>query len=159
MLPVFLCPSTLENKLHSASGLWHGQAFTDYGGIYGVEGEGHDADAASQHLLADRWLGVFLFDEPVTVAQITDGLSRTVGIGERLVRRESTSEWTCGRNVFAQQKDTRMNHESGFGNEIGSPHPGGAVLAFCDSHVALVSDDIEQQVLNAMLTKAGGEVP
>ena len=158
VLPVFLCPSTLEERLHSGQGLWRDQAFTDYGGIYGVEGEGHDSDTdTSKHLLAEPWLGVFLFDEPVTVAQISDGLSHTVGVAERSIRRISTSEWTCGRNVFAQQKDTGLNQQSGYGNEIGSPHPDGAVVAFCDSHVVFVEEGIDQRVLNSLLTKAGGE--
>ena len=43
------------------------------------------------------------------------------------------------------------------GNEIGSPHPGGASLVFCDARVEFVAETIDQAVLNAMLTKAGGE--
>jgi len=159
ILPVFLCPSTVEEGLLSTSGLWKEQAFTDYGGIYGVEGVGHDAlnDGTSRQTLGRRWLGVFLFNEAVTSAQISDGLSNTVSVAERLTRRGYASEWASGRNVFAQEKDTPLNQISGYGNEIGSPHPGGAVLAYCDGHVVFVTNDISQQELNAMLTKAGGE--
>jgi prepilin-type N-terminal cleavage/methylation domain-containing protein len=158
VLPVFLCPSTIEDRLHSEVGLWKNQAFTDYGGIYGVEGEGHDAEEGNfSQVLANKWLGVFLFNESVYASQITDGLSHTVGIAERIDRRASTSEWTSGRNLFAQQKDTPLNQNLGYGNEIGSPHPGGALLAFCDSHVEFASDGIELPALHAMLTKAGGE--
>ena len=158
-LAVFLCPSTVEEDLTSSTGLWREQAFTDYGGIYGVEGEGHDAptDGTSRQVLDQQWLGVFLFNEAVTAAQITDGLSNTVSVAERIHRRGSTSEWACGRNIFAQEKETPINSDSGLGNEIGSPHPGGALLAFCDGHVAFVTDETQQQILNAMITKSGGE--
>jgi len=155
---VFLCPSTVEEQLHSIKGNWRGQAFTDYGGAFGVEGEGTDSlsDGSSQPI-ADRWLGVFLYNVPVTVPQITDGLSHTVNVAERINRRSSTSEWPCGRNIFAQEQSTALNQQSGYGNEIGSPHPGGALLSFCDSHVEFTSEGIELPVLHAVLTKAGGE--
>lgn len=158
-LSVFLCPSTLEQETHSQSGLWRGQAFTDYGGIYGVEGEGRDApDMDSLQTLAQEWLGVFLFESAVMPAQVTDGLSHTVTVAERITRRMSTSEWASGRNIFAQEGTTPVNTASGLGNDIGSPHAGGALLAFCDGHVQFTDDSIEQAVLNSLLTKAGDEI-
>ena len=158
VVDVFLCPSTIEVETLSTSGLWRKRAYTDYGGIYGVEGAGHDAvDVTSRQTLADQWLGTLLYNEPVQIAQITDGLSQTVSVAERKLRRQSTCEWVSGRNIFAQQKETPINALSSFGNEIGSPHPGGALLAFCDGHVVFATDGTEQHLLNAMLTKAGGE--
>jgi prepilin-type processing-associated H-X9-DG protein len=59
--------------------------------------------------------------------------------------------------VFAQEASTPINGPLVQINEIGSPHPGGASLAFCDGHVEFVDETIDQPVLNAMLTKAGGE--
>lgn len=161
VLSIFLCPSTIEEELHSPSGRWKDLAFTDYGGIYGVEGTGHDApfDGTSRQFLARQWLGVFLNNEAVTAAQISDGLSNTVSIAERKSRRGYASEWPSGRNIFAQEKETPINHISGLGNEIGSPHPGGALVAYCDGHVAFIPEELEQQILNAMLTKEGGETP
>lgn len=160
VLPVFLCPDTPNELTISEKGLWRGQAFSDYGGIYGVEGEGRDA-AASEAIqtLADDSLGVFLFESGVEVVQITDGLSRTVGVAERITRRISTSEWPSGRNIFAHDGETPINQSSGLGNDIGSPHAGGALVSFCDGHVEFVADSIEQQVLNSLLTKAGDELP
>jgi len=40
-----------------------------------------------------------------------------------------------------------------------SYHPGGVQLLFCDGHVTFVSDSIRAEVLRAMATRAGGEVP
>ena len=62
ILPVFLCPDTEEASLISTGGLWRGQAFSDYGGIYGVEGMGRSAPPEENiQTLSDEALGVFLF--------------------------------------------------------------------------------------------------
>ncbi|MGI9429915.1 MAG: DUF1559 domain-containing protein [Bythopirellula sp.] len=157
-LSVFLCPSTVEPDLHSRNGLWRGQAFSDYGGIYGVEGAGRDEPDLNAHqTLAPEWLGMFLFESAVSPAHVTDGLSHTVTVAERITRRISTSEWASGRNIFAQEGTTPINTASGLGNDIGSPHPGGALLAFCDGHVEFMGESIEQAILNRLLTKAGDE--
>ncbi len=65
-------------------------------------------------------------------------------------------EWANGLNIFAQEHTTSVNG-IGLSNEIGSPHPGGALVAFSDAHVSFIADSTEQNVLNALLTKAGGE--
>lgn len=158
IIDVFLCPSTVKGAVRQTKGLWLGAAFTDYAGIYGVEGEGHTAtDPNATQWLSDEWLGGMLYEEAVAPRTITDGLSKTAGIAETVLRRQVESEWINGNNVFAQEATTPINKESGLGNEIGSPHPGGASLSFCDGHVEFVAETIEQPVLNAMLTKAGGE--
>lgn len=165
LIDVFLCPSTVEDPrhpfddpLHQTKGLWKGAAFTDYAGIYGVEGEGHNpADTSAKQGLDDHWLGVMLYDEAVAPRAITDGLSKTACIAETVLRRQVESEWINGNNVFAQEASTPINVSSGLGNDIGSPHPGGASLVFCDAHVEFVAETVEQAVLNSMLTKAGGD--
>ena len=160
VLPVFLCPSTVEESLINETGLWRGQAFSDYGGIYGVEGEGRDAAADEPiQTLADAWLGVFLFETPVSPTHISDGLSHTIAIAERITRRQTTSEWANGRNIFAQEGSTPINTVSGLGNDIGSPHAGGALVNYCDGHVDFLAESIDQHVLNRLLTKAGEEIP
>jgi len=158
VISAFLCPSTEADELHSPANAWNGTAFTDYGGIYGVEGVGHDAPSGSKQNLRDESLGVMLFNDPIEPEQITDGLSRTASIAELSFRRLPTeTEWINGRNVFAQEAATPINGPAAFVNEIGSPHPHGALLAFCDGHVVFVPESIDQTALNAMLTKAGGE--
>ena len=158
VLGVFLCPSTPDNTLHSRQGLWSGQAFTDYAGIYGVEGPGRSATSfTASQWLAERWLGTLVYEEPIAYRQIADGLSHTAAVAEILQRRESETEWACGHNVFAQQGETPLNRPSGLGNEMGSPHPGGASLVFCDGHVQFLSNNISQDVLNGLFTRAGEE--
>ena len=170
IISVFLCPSTREDPqrnsnglaLRNPTGLWKGCAFTDYSGIYGVEGPNRGRDPAadaSLQTLRDDSLGVLLYEEPVAPRQVTDGLSKTACIAETVDRREAETEWVNGQNLFAQQEATPINVDVDPGNEIGSPHPGGASLVFGDAHVAFVAESIDQSVLNAMLTKAGGESP
>ena len=157
VVEVFLCPSTLEELRFSSSGLWRGQAFTDYGGLYGVEGPGREAPADARQWLADQWLGVLVYEEAVAAKEITDGLAYTSAVAEMLRRREPECEWTSGHNVFAQEGSSPINGASQLGNEIGSPHPGGALLAFCDGHVEFVGEALPQAALNGLITRAGVE--
>jgi prepilin-type N-terminal cleavage/methylation domain-containing protein/prepilin-type processing-associated H-X9-DG protein len=165
IISVFLCPSTVidqkvsDDPLRQTKGLWKGAAFTDYAGIYGVEGPSRvQTDPSSLQTIVDDSLGVLIFEVAVAPKQIIDGMSRTASIAETVVRRQIESEWISGQNLFAQEETTPINVRRAAGNEIGSPHPAGALVAFCDGHVDFVAETIEQSVLNAMLTKAGGEL-
>lgn len=160
IVPMFLCPSTLIENLRNSTGLWKGMAFTDYGGIYGVEGAGRDnTDPNSIHWLQAKYLGVLLYEEAIHDKEIEDGRSQTALVAELLVRRTTENEWANGNNLFAQEGSTPPNSASGLGNEIGSPHVNGASAVFCDGHAEFLSDEINQWVLDALLTKAGHEMP
>jgi prepilin-type processing-associated H-X9-DG protein len=97
-----------------------------------------------------------IYDEAVLPARIIDGLSNTACVAETAPRRKPELEWINGENIFSQEQSTPINGD-GLNNEIGSPHPGGASVVFCDARVEFLSDSIDQDVLNALLTKAGGE--
>ncbi len=164
VLAIFLCPSTPSELLINPTGSWRGQAFTDYGGLYGVEGVGRDhpdfgnpdaVDPPTQ-TVNDESLGVMLYNEPVPLTQITDGTSHTAVVAEALTRRISTMEWANGHNIFAQEQSIPINADQGI-DEIGSPHPGGALVTFCDGHVAFLGEELDQAALNALLTRCGGE--
>jgi prepilin-type processing-associated H-X9-DG protein len=166
LLPVLICPSTLSDPhlknvadpVRQTTGLWKGAAFTDYAGIYGVEGPSRIRDDASAiQTVHDNSLGVLIYDEPVAPREVIDGLSKTACVAETAVRRQIESEWINGQNIFAQDESTPINVRRAAGNEIGSPHGGGALVAFCDGHVAFVAESIEQNVLNALMTRAGGD--
>ncbi len=157
VLDVLLCPGTESDARHSTANLWRGMAFSDYGGIYGVEGPGRDADPAASQWLEPRSLGVLLYNEPTGTRQIVDGLSHTAAVAELLHRRVVETEWANGHSLFAQEQATAINRDSGLGNEIGSPHPGGALVVFCDGHVAFMPDETPQEILIALLTRAGEE--
>lgn len=159
-LPVFICPSTASDVRVSPTGAWRGMAFTDYGGLYGVEGPGHDAtDHTLLQTLNDESLGVLVYEVAVRPAEIRDGMSNTAAAAELLRRREYEDEWISGQNLFAQEATTPINSGSGLGNDIGSPHPAGAMLVFCDGHVEFMTDSTPQELLNGVITRAGEETP
>lgn len=153
----YLCPSTGDPTIASPQITWRGAAFTDYGGLYGVEGTGNDEpDYFAVQTLLGEFLGVMVNEHPVPYRNVTDGLSKTAAVGEMQIRRDGGQcEWINGLSLFAQEKSTPVGVRSGLGNDIGSPHPGGALAAFCDGRVALLSTDLDQIKLNALLTKAG----
>jgi prepilin-type N-terminal cleavage/methylation domain-containing protein/prepilin-type processing-associated H-X9-DG protein len=130
-LDVFLCPSTLELEVKNAAKPWKNAAFTDYGGIYGVGGNGQDKDDedGNKQNLKIAALGVFL------------------------------CEWVNGNNIFAQDVETHVNDAVKTSVGIGSPHPGGAQVVFCDGHVSFLAEHMDQATLNALLTRSGEELP
>lgn len=150
----FLCPSEASDKFRDTSKSWLDCAYTDYGGVFGVEG----TNSGTGQAIDEANLGVFLYNEAIELSEITDGTSKTIAAAELLNRRISECVWTNGENVFAQEESTPINAASGLGGDIGSPHPGGAIAVYCDGHVGWLNDAIEQPILNGMLTKAGGEV-
>jgi len=158
VLDVFLCPSTVDSEPYSIDPTWRGTAFTDYGGIYGVEGTGHNALPGEAQAIKENSLGVMIYEQSVTPREVTDGLSKTASIAGLVSRRQPDVVWINGNNIVAQNEVTPING-IGLYDEIGSPHPGGAMMTFCDGHVHFVAESVEQAVFLAMLTKAGGETP
>lgn len=154
-VPLFLCPSTESTALNATSGAWRDAAFTDFGGVYGVEGTGNDAPKDAKQFLADPYLGVMLYEEPTRLSQITDGTASTIAIAELIERRASETEWVNGHNVFAQEKSEPINVETTLGNGFGSPHPGGASGLFSDGHVEFLSETTDVTTLASLLTRAG----
>jgi prepilin-type processing-associated H-X9-DG protein len=155
VLPIFQCPSTPFDAGTSTTGLWKGLAFTDYGGVYGVEGAGRsETDGTKRQWLTAASLGVMLYEEATPATAITDGLSHTAIVAELATRRQTGCEWVNGHNVLAHEQSNPING-IGLDDEIGSPHSGGALVVFADAHVQFVSEATVQTELNAMLTKAG----
>lgn len=155
---MFLCPSTTRTRRtgpttgdRNRNGRWDagdGLAYTDYGGMFGV---GH---AVPQPL--PEHAGVMQYERPTAAKQVTDGLSHTALIAECTGRDASyQSEWANGQNIFDQWHTNGINVTQN--NEIWSDHPGMAGMVFCDGHVEFVHESVEQAVLLAMLTRAGGD--
>lgn len=160
ILPELLCPSEPNEILRENSNAWNPWrdcGYTDYGGVYGVEGAGREADMCDAQTLLPGSLGVMLYDQPTSLSAITDGTSHTVAVAEILERRVQEMVWINGHNVFAQEASTPINAR-GLGGEIGSPHPGGALAVYCDGHVAWLADSMDARALISVLTRAEDEV-
>ncbi len=158
VLPLFLCPSTATTTRSgptsgdlNGNGRWdRGEelAWTDYGGLYGVS---HNGPYLPEHE------GVMLYDTRVQFRDVTDGTSQTAVIGECTGRDHySQSEWADGYNLFDQRFDNTINRSQN--NELFSDHPAGVNTAFADGHAQSLHTGIDQNILNALLTKAGREV-
>jgi prepilin-type N-terminal cleavage/methylation domain-containing protein/prepilin-type processing-associated H-X9-DG protein len=128
--------------------------------------------------------GVFFADSRVRVADIRDGTSSTVAIGEALFRTDVHGPDHYG--IVQIVDHWYIGTPEGFDNEISealgstaaainsveiddlfvdekelcfsSYHPGGAQLAFADGHVSLVSETIDRHTWSALGTRAGREI-
>jgi prepilin-type N-terminal cleavage/methylation domain-containing protein/prepilin-type processing-associated H-X9-DG protein len=175
LLNIFRCPSgqpwdrkgpTVGDR--NKNGSWDegdDMAYTDYGGILGVK---HNLDPAAMAEIA--WpnvapyehRGVLVYEDRVSPEDVLDGLSATALVGESTGQSlPFQSEWASGKNIFDQRFDNPVNkinpRDQGTDKELWSDHRGGAYVLFCDGHVMFVLTEIDQTVLNAMLTRAGQE--
>jgi len=166
VIPTLFCPSVADQPVLSDQGQL---ALTDYAGMYGVGGVGRDQHVPdSPHWLNNESLGVMLYEVPTRTAQITDGLAHTVIAVERsratlqIINRGKVYAasygfpWASGHSLLDQNQENRINQTPD--DEIYSHHPEAAGVVFCDGHVQFLNESIEQSVLLAILTRAGGEV-
>ena len=116
--------------------------------------------------------GVFMYKVAHERSKVTDGLSNTMFIGETTDghTRECRNLWTnAGRHLSSlRNTDNPLNTPCGTGVTVdlygystngafSSRHPGGAMFAFGDGHVAFISENINLRSYRAMSTRGGGE--
>lgn len=146
-VPLYVCPSSLTR--------FPGKQ--DYGGIIGTALLPLPAGSGPLDAFGCGTLIITGLQQPspVTMAQITDGLSCTMAGGESVDRTNGPAGlWACGRNCFSQ------NEGSVFIDDVGSLfsfHPAGAHACFCDGHVRVIRDGIAREVLGAICTRNGAE--
>jgi prepilin-type processing-associated H-X9-DG protein len=179
---IFFCPSDpivvgAADELHP----------TNYCGTGGA-GRSPDyvIDTLDNKICGDVYTdGVFYPLSKTASKHITDGLSHTLAIGERIY---FTYTWTAGahwvgsasqrlcihgtKNVrwpinsppttsgyFVADKEAPASLRTLLMNDLyfGSRHPGGAWFAFADGHVQFVADDIAFSVYQDLATRNGGE--
>lgn len=134
----YLCPTSERSA--TINPLFGG---SDYGGIYGER-------ITSANIPAK---GTLLMERALRLADILDGTSRTVVVGEDGLFPDG--QWINGRNVFDQA--FAINAAKGSENEIQSLHPHGAHGLFCDGAVRFLSERLDVRVVAAVCTRAGGE--
>ena len=118
--------------------------------------------------------GVLSSMSSVRIAQITDGTSQTLLLGERIVQPGGpsslafTSAW-CGQVAFAEEYELRSvpyllpdpNHPiNGSLNDplcFGSRHPLGANFVLADGSCVFLNDSIDSKTFTALGTPDGGE--
>jgi prepilin-type N-terminal cleavage/methylation domain-containing protein/prepilin-type processing-associated H-X9-DG protein len=166
-IALFLCPSDRSYRGHEDP---TGQPIhvSSYAGCH------HDVEAPID---ADNH-GVFFLNSRVRLDQVTDGLTHTIFVGEKLCDRFDLG-WMSGtpatlRNTGSPLTNTvdddflaaeppegeaaaRKARELKVGG-FGSNHPGGANFLFGDGAVRMISDGIEPAVFVQLGHRADGEL-
>lgn len=178
LVPVFQCPSEIQtgtfSVVDSAGNPLVEVGRSSYVAMNGILGVSSDAGDNN---------GVFLRNKPLRMADITDGLSNTLFIGERATNMSSVT-WTGAvtQGVVPAQRypdpaDQLANAEAASAlvlahgsrehipndqlvfdaDATSSYHAQGVNFLFGDGSVHSISNNIDGLVYEALLTRAGGE--
>ena len=150
-LAVYLCPSEPRKSLYNhAPGDKFDYADADYGGMYGPRGLVSPTDAN------DPPRGAMIFNRNVSLAEILDGSSQTILVGE--APEAINALWISGHNCFDQSAPINARPPTEYGEELTSQHPGGANALFADGSVHFLKNTLDTRTLSALCTRAGTEV-
>ncbi|HZZ30197.1 MAG TPA: DUF1559 domain-containing protein [Pirellulales bacterium] len=162
ILPIFNCPSCTRyaaDRTGMTTGDMNGNghwdpgdnlAFTDYGGNFGFNGLGKP-----------YMNGVLIYEQPISLADITDGASHTIIVSEDTGRGAAfDGQWANGENIFDESgliNDHSVPEYLWQNNEMWSDHSGGINALFCDGSVHFLGELTQLEVLAALCTRASGE--
>jgi prepilin-type N-terminal cleavage/methylation domain-containing protein len=139
VVPIYICPSADRR-----GGLVGGMGRCDYGGITGERIVSSNSPEK----------GGLIHDRSFAAHQITDGLTKTLLVGECAAGPWPDAQWINGRNLFDQAY--AINWPT-WEDELRSKHPGGAQALLGDGAVRFFVDAADVRVLAAFCTRAGGE--
>jgi hypothetical protein len=135
-------------------------------------------------LCRDKFDGVFGRNRAIKPKELTDGLTKTLCVGERSSHWSRPVIWGVlpnskvidnqkpglyaagpafvlgttfneGFNIESALDDMDHGAIGSFAESYGSQHPGGAFFMFCDASVRFVYDDADREVMNALSTRDG----
>jgi prepilin-type N-terminal cleavage/methylation domain-containing protein/prepilin-type processing-associated H-X9-DG protein len=151
VLTVYLCPSEPRaTSWNRDTGDVFDYADADYGGMYGPRGLSSPVDANNPPR------GPMIFNQNVSLAQILDGSSQTILVGED--QEAIHAMWVDGHNVFDQCCPINARPKFEFGEELTSRHPGGVNVLFGDGSARFLKNSTNPVVLSALCTRALGEI-
>jgi prepilin-type N-terminal cleavage/methylation domain-containing protein/prepilin-type processing-associated H-X9-DG protein len=151
VLTVYLCPSEPRTSFWNRdTGDVFDYADADYGGMYGPRGLAFPSDVNSPPR------GPMIFNQNISLAQILDGSSQTILVGED--PEAIHAQWIDGHNIFDQSAPINARPPLEFGEELTSRHPGGANALFGDGSVHFLKNATNVVPLSALCTRALGEV-
>lgn len=155
-LDVFRCPSDPASSLVTVENCQ--MATGNYAGSSGFRG--------------DSKPGLLYENSKVRFADVTDGTSNTLLLGERanqMLPVPVTSGWFGTFTTLTGYRVNSIPHldvtvfvpinmSLSFPSCFSSFHTGGAHFALCDGSLKFVSDSIDMQIYQAMGSRAGGEI-
>jgi prepilin-type N-terminal cleavage/methylation domain-containing protein/prepilin-type processing-associated H-X9-DG protein len=162
-VPAYICPSHPTLLKNSSPG------YGTFALVHGTNGPTFAIDSFKVKL--DN-TGPFVYKKFKRPAEITDGLSTTMFVGEV---REVTHPFNLNRWLIAgrhgdslRTTDNPLNTKPGKGVTVnlynlkvngafGSHHPGGGQFAFGDGHVSFLSDNVNLTVYRQLSTRSQGE--
>jgi prepilin-type processing-associated H-X9-DG protein len=155
VVAIYLCPSTVRftrARDENTTGDVNGNGRYDPGDFMGAIDYGGMFGWADSPVFAN---GVMIYDQAISLRQITDGSVHTILVAEDSGRGTTMDgEWADGENIF----DSGLPINAQQNNEIWSDHPGGAQVLYCDGSVHFLSEALSLSLLAALCTRAGGEV-
>ncbi len=138
-LAVYRCPSSSYREPGNSGR-------SDYGGIFGQR--------ITTRKNTDN--GVFVYEQPIRMIDILDGLTNTIAVGEDSLG--PAARWINGDNVFEQSGSVNNRSAATIDNELRSDHIDGVMVVFTCSRYQFLSNSTDQLVLASLITRAGGEV-
>jgi prepilin-type N-terminal cleavage/methylation domain-containing protein/prepilin-type processing-associated H-X9-DG protein len=180
----YMCPSDPQKDLvpvrdETNTRTLYEVGTSNYAGMYGL-GEVGEAPG--------RGNGLFFRNSRIGFAEITDGSSQTLAVGERSHNLSyvtwagrspggwlfKTSSFEGGTDQFAADPEESFtmflgpvgledgprtpNHPMAHVEDYWSRHPGGVNFLFADGHVQFIKSSISPHVYQALGTRAGNEV-
>ncbi|MCX7424583.1 MAG: DUF1559 domain-containing protein [Planctomycetia bacterium] len=162
----YLCPSAPEpylikccGALVAKYGVEH-SAETNYSAV-----ATHRASAEAYYARDPNGTGVMYLGSKTKIGDISDGTSMTFLVAECDLEQNDPYDPTSAQHwgkIWASENrvTTAYGINSDLGHEyapVRSHHPGGAQFLFTDGHVTFLAETIDQAVLIALTTRAGGE--
>ncbi|GAB6187301.1 DUF1559 domain-containing protein [Thermopirellula anaerolimosa] len=190
VLPIFLCPSDVNSseklfrveELHESHGHEgegdhdhdhdHGDedeelmemllAKSNYIGVFGVT-DVHDCEGLPEGRQC-RSDGAMYHNSFLSLADITDGLSQTLLVGERTAARGYCT-WTgtmpgdaCVLAAVVGSAILPPNNKEFHAHGFSSQHPGGAQFLLGDGSVHMISETIDTRIYHALATASAGDI-
>lgn len=184
-LSIYICPSRRKAKLYPAGSpasancnasdqLAKGDYASNYGVTDSVNTSGHPgsySDALNdQGFVEQNYNGVILSTSEISTAEVTDGTSNTLLVGEKN-KATNLYQLSCccddnglfcgadpdnGRVTKFRPLQDRIGYVPR--QQFGSPHAGALGFAMCDGSVHRISYSIDEETFQYLGNRADGEV-
>ena len=179
-LAVFLCPSDPYSSQTFVVRDDSSTPIERYAAASYAANWGPSTDSVNLDDTPRRSKGVFFRNSDIRVRDIRDGLSNTLALGERTngpipggagdgghavfetawsaAVREITDYPDDHGHMVLFETQFRPNQPGGDDKGLSAPHVGFCQFALCDGSVRAISSNIDENLYNALGSRAGGEV-